>query len=82
MKDDFKEVVLSARQDDFFRRNQHSNFGDLGTAIKVCLRRYSWLWQSCACACMCRARQVEPCIPARAVRLYISEGLCVGLPLT
>ena len=36
VKDDFKEVVLSARQDDFFRRNQHSNFGDLGTAIKVC----------------------------------------------
>ena len=36
VKEDFIEVVLSARQDDFFRKHQHSNFGDLGTAIKVC----------------------------------------------
>ena len=34
MKQDFKEIVLSARQDDFFRKNMTSNFGDIGTAVQ------------------------------------------------
>ena len=35
MKDDFKEIVLSSRQDDFYKRHMYSNFGDLGTAVQV-----------------------------------------------
>ena len=35
VKDDFKEIVLSSRQDDFYKRHMYSNFGDLGTAVQV-----------------------------------------------
>lgn len=34
---DLEEVVLSASQDDFFKVNRHSNFGELGEAIKKLL---------------------------------------------
>ena len=34
MKKDFQEIVLSARQDDFYRRHMYSNFGDAGAAVK------------------------------------------------
>jgi vacuolar protein sorting-associated protein 45 len=37
VKKDFEEVVLSAAQDDFFRKNRHANFGELGEAIKSLL---------------------------------------------
>jgi len=39
---DLEEVVLtaSADQDDFFRRNRHSNFGELGEAIQKLLQDY------------------------------------------
>lgn len=40
MKKDFAEVVLSARQDDFYRRNMYANYGDLGNAVKELLDRY------------------------------------------
>eukprot|EP00884_Botryococcus_braunii_P001179 jgi/Botrbrau1/11061/Bobra.0302s0005.2 len=33
-KKEFQDIVLSARQDDFFGKNMYSNFGDLGTAVK------------------------------------------------
>lgn len=33
-KKEFQDIVLSARQDDFFKKNMYSNFGDLGTAVK------------------------------------------------
>ena len=34
VKKDFQEIVLSARQDDFYRRHMYSNFGDAGAAVK------------------------------------------------
>lgn len=34
MKKDYQDIVLSARQDDFYRRYMYANFGDLGTAVK------------------------------------------------
>ena len=34
VKKDFQEVVLGARQDDFFRKHMYANFGDLGMAVK------------------------------------------------
>jgi vacuolar protein sorting-associated protein 45 len=33
-KKEFQDIVLSARQDEFFGKNMYSNFGDLGTAVK------------------------------------------------
>ena len=27
--------MLSARQDDFYRRNMYANFGDIGVAVKA-----------------------------------------------
>ena len=35
MKQEFKEIVLSARQDEFFRRNMYANFGEVGISVKV-----------------------------------------------
>ncbi len=35
VKPEFKEIVLSARQDDFFRKNMYANFGEVGIAVKV-----------------------------------------------
>ena len=35
VKDDFKEIVLSSRQDEFYKRHMYSNFGDLGSAVQV-----------------------------------------------
>jgi len=35
VKRDFQEIVLSARQDEFFRKNMYANFGDVGVAVKV-----------------------------------------------
>lgn len=35
MKKEFQEIVLSARQDDFYRRNMYANFGDIGVAVKA-----------------------------------------------
>eukprot|EP00934_Nitzschia_sp_Nitz4_P006811 Nitzschia sp. Nitz4//scaffold29_size155292//87833//89581//NITZ4_002668-RA/size155292-processed-gene-0.19-mRNA-1//1//CDS//3329546478//6801//frame0 len=37
---DLEEVVLSASQDEFFRANRHSNFGQLGEEIQKLLRDY------------------------------------------
>lgn len=37
---ELKEVVLSATQDDFFRRHRYANFGDLGEAVKKMLDEY------------------------------------------
>jgi vacuolar protein sorting-associated protein 45 len=37
---DLEEVVLAASQDDFFHRNRHSNFGELGEAIQKLLKEY------------------------------------------
>mmetsp|Transcript_29157 Transcript_29157/g.64281 ORF Transcript_29157/g.64281 Transcript_29157/m.64281 type:complete len:592 (-) Transcript_29157:46-1821(-) len=37
---DLEEVVLSAQQDEFFRKNRHSNFGELGEAIQQLLQDY------------------------------------------
>ena len=34
MKKDFQEIVLSARQDDFYRKHMYANFGDIGAAVK------------------------------------------------
>ena len=34
MKKDFQEIVLSARQDDFYKRHMYANFGDIGAAVK------------------------------------------------
>ena len=34
VKKDFQDIVLSARQDDFYRRHMYSNFGDAGAAVK------------------------------------------------
>ena len=34
VKKDFQEVVLGARQDEFFRKQMYANFGDLGMAVK------------------------------------------------
>ena len=34
MKKDYQDIVLSARQDEFYRRYMYANFGDLGTAVK------------------------------------------------
>ena len=34
VKKDFQEVVLGARQDDFFKKHMYANFGDLGMAVK------------------------------------------------
>lgn len=34
VKKDFQELVLSARQDDFYRKHMYNNFGDIGTAVK------------------------------------------------
>lgn len=33
-KKDFQDIVLSARQDDFYQRHMYANFGDMGTAVK------------------------------------------------
>lgn len=35
MRPDFQEIVLSARQDEFFHKNMYANFGDLGEAMKA-----------------------------------------------
>ena len=35
VKKEFLEIVLSARRDDFYRRNMYANFGDIGVAVKV-----------------------------------------------
>lgn len=35
VKQEFKEIVLSARQDEFFRKNMYANFGEVGIAVKV-----------------------------------------------
>ena len=37
---DLEEVVLSAQQDEFFRKNRHANFGELGEAIQKLLNDY------------------------------------------
>jgi vacuolar protein sorting-associated protein 45 len=37
---DLEEVVLSATQDDFFRKNRHKNFGELGEEIQRLLQDY------------------------------------------
>jgi len=37
---ELEEVVLSPTQDDFFAKNRHSNFGDLGAAVKALLDEY------------------------------------------
>lgn len=37
---DLEEVVLSANQDEFFRKNRHANFGELGESIKKLLDDY------------------------------------------
>jgi vacuolar protein sorting-associated protein 45 len=37
---DLEEVVLSANQDEFFKQNRHSNFGELGEAIQKLLQDY------------------------------------------
>lgn len=37
---DLEEVVLSANQDEFFRKNRHKNFGELGEAIQKLLQDY------------------------------------------
>jgi len=37
---DLEEVVLSAQQDEFFRKNRHANFGELGESIKKLLDDY------------------------------------------
>lgn len=37
---DLEEVVLSSHQDDFFRSNRYSNFGELGEAIQKLLKDY------------------------------------------
>ena len=34
VKKDLEEVVLSSSQDEFFWKNQHANFGELGEVIK------------------------------------------------
>lgn len=34
VKKDFQELVLSAQQDDFYRKHMYNNFGDIGTAVK------------------------------------------------
>ena len=35
IKKDFQDIVLSARQDEFYSRNMYANFGDIGMAVKV-----------------------------------------------
>ena len=35
VKKDFRELVVSARQDEFYRRHMYSNFGDIGMAVKT-----------------------------------------------
>lgn len=37
---DLEEVVLSAEQDEFFKKNRHANFGELGEAIQSMLKEY------------------------------------------
>ena len=37
---ELEEVVLSPTQDDFFAKNRHANFGDLGAAVKSLLDEY------------------------------------------
>lgn len=37
---DLEEVVLSAQQDEFFRKNRHANFGELGESIQKLLNDY------------------------------------------
>ena len=37
---DLEEVVLSAQQDEFFRKNRHANSGELGEAIQKLLNDY------------------------------------------
>lgn len=37
---DLEEVVLSASQDEFFKKNRHSNFGELGEEIQKLLKDY------------------------------------------
>jgi vacuolar protein sorting-associated protein 45 len=37
---DLEEVVLSSTQDEFFRENQHKNFGELGEEIQRLLKEY------------------------------------------
>ncbi|EIE27427.1 SM/Sec1-family protein [Coccomyxa subellipsoidea C-169] len=34
VKKDFQEIVLSARQDEFYRKHMYANFGDIGAAVK------------------------------------------------
>ena len=34
VKKDFQDMVLSARQDEFYQRHMYANFGDMGTAVK------------------------------------------------
>lgn len=41
MKKDFQEIVLSARQDDFYKRHMYSNFGDIGAAVKDLVDEFS-----------------------------------------
>ena len=43
---DLEEVVLSAQQDDFFRKNRNANFGELGEAIQNLLKDYQRLTQN------------------------------------
>jgi vacuolar protein sorting-associated protein 45 len=40
---DLAQVVLSITQDDFFCKHMHSNFGDLGLAVKAMLDEYQVL---------------------------------------
>mmetsp|Transcript_18589 Transcript_18589/g.56139 ORF Transcript_18589/g.56139 Transcript_18589/m.56139 type:complete len:583 (+) Transcript_18589:324-2072(+) len=40
VKQEFKEIVLSARQDDFFRKNMYANFGEVGIAVKELVGEY------------------------------------------
>mmetsp|Transcript_40698 Transcript_40698/g.91494 ORF Transcript_40698/g.91494 Transcript_40698/m.91494 type:complete len:554 (-) Transcript_40698:218-1879(-) len=40
IRKDLEEVVLSSTQDEFFARHRHSNYGDLGQAIKELLDNY------------------------------------------
>jgi hypothetical protein len=34
VKKDFQDIVLSARQDEFYKQHMYANFGDIGAAVK------------------------------------------------
>lgn len=41
VQEQFKEIVLDARQDDFYRKHMYLNYGDVGLSVKALVEKFA-----------------------------------------